>query len=105
MRRALTHAMIWLVLAACLVCTVLQMFDRWDHELQTGQDTESAVFVFALCIGAMFVVLPTVVRVYRPSRSRRAKRLHGRFGGPLETLVHAVAAVTLSPSPPVNLRI
>ena len=41
-----------LVLAICLVCPLVEMFDRWDHTIQTGQDTEYAFVVLALCVGA-----------------------------------------------------
>src|SRR5260370_41702331 len=37
-RMARVAAMI--VLLICVVCPVTEMFDNWDHTLQTGQDTE-----------------------------------------------------------------
>jgi hypothetical protein len=30
------------------------MFDNWDHTVQTGQDTEYALVVLALCVGAAY---------------------------------------------------
>jgi hypothetical protein len=43
------------------------MFDHWDHTLQTGNDTEYALVVLALCVGAAywfarFVLKPAAVR-------------------------------------------
>ena len=70
MRRAFTYAMIWLVLAACFICQVLQWFDHWDHELKTGQDTETTFVVLALCIGAMIAFAQAVVCVYKALRLR-----------------------------------
>jgi hypothetical protein len=83
----------------------MQMFDTWDHELQTGQDTESTVFVFALCVGATFVVLKAAVKLLQPSRSRRTESADNGFSNLLEASVYIPAAATLFPSPPVNLRI
>ena len=64
--------MIWLVLAACFICPVMQMFDHWDHELKTGQDTETTVVVLALCIGATIAFAQAVVYVYKALRVRAA---------------------------------
>lgn len=43
-----------LALLACLVCPLLEMFDTWDHTLQTGNDTEYTVVVLALCVGVAY---------------------------------------------------
>jgi hypothetical protein len=40
------------ILAVCLLCQVAEIFDRWDHTLQTGDDTEYTFVVLALCAGA-----------------------------------------------------
>ena len=39
------------VLAVCFVCHAAEMFDQWDHTLQTGDDTEYTFVLLALCIG------------------------------------------------------
>jgi hypothetical protein len=40
-----------LALMICLVCPVVEMFDTWDHTIQSGNDTEYALVVLALCVG------------------------------------------------------
>jgi hypothetical protein len=40
------------LLAICLVCPLVEMFDHWDHTIQTGNDSEYALVVLALCVGA-----------------------------------------------------
>jgi hypothetical protein len=40
-----------LVLLVCLVCPLVEMFDYWDHTIQTGNDTEYVLLVVALCVG------------------------------------------------------
>jgi hypothetical protein len=37
------------------------MFDHWDHELQTGQDTEYTLMVVALCAGAVCALAKLIV--------------------------------------------
>ena len=51
MRFRVSQITIALVLLACLVCPLVEMFDSWDHTLQTGNDTEYALVVLALCVG------------------------------------------------------
>ena len=51
MRFRVSQITIVLVLLACLVCPLVEMFDSWDHTLQTGNDTEYALVVLALCVG------------------------------------------------------
>jgi hypothetical protein len=40
-----------LVLFICFVCPFVEMFDQWDHTIQTGNDIEYALVVLALCVG------------------------------------------------------
>jgi hypothetical protein len=43
-------------LAICLVCPLVDLFDQWDHAMQTGQDSEYPLVILALCVGAAFVL-------------------------------------------------
>src|ERR1700688_1136670 len=95
--------MIWLVLATFLVCPVMQMFDHWDHELQTGQDTESAFMVLALCIGATFVLTQAVLYMSKGLPARAIKTPRGLFRSPLEVFSGVGATVFLSASPPPSI--
>jgi len=42
------------VLAICFVCPLVEMFDHWDHTIKTGNDSEYALVVLALCLGAAY---------------------------------------------------
>jgi hypothetical protein len=42
------------ILVTCLVCPIVEMFDHWDHTMQTGNDTEYALVVLALCVGVAY---------------------------------------------------
>src|SRR5258708_37340837 len=54
MRSWVSRTMITLVLITCLVCPVVEVFDNWDRTIQTGNDTEYALVVLALCVGVAF---------------------------------------------------
>ena len=41
-------------LVICLVCPILEIFDDWDHTMQTGNDSEYALVVLALCVGVAY---------------------------------------------------
>ena len=46
--------MVTVVLLTCLICPLVEMFDNWDHTIQTGNDTEYALVVLALCVGVAY---------------------------------------------------
>src|SRR5712664_237865 len=54
MQRNTTRVIVAIVLLTCLVCPLLELFDRWDHTIQTGNDTEYTLVALALCIGAAY---------------------------------------------------
>lgn len=49
----------------CIVCPVIELFDYWDHTLQTGNDTEYTFVVLALCVGFAFSMPGVYVRAAR----------------------------------------
>jgi hypothetical protein len=51
-----------LTLLTCLVCPLVEMFDRWDDTLRTGNDVEYALVVLALCIGVAYLFARLVFR-------------------------------------------
>src|SRR6266851_2977359 len=50
------------ILVTCFVCPLVDMFDNWDHAMQTGNDTEYALVVLGLCIGVAFSFTRVVLR-------------------------------------------
>ena len=42
------------ILVTCLGCPLVELFDNWDHTIQTGNDTEYALVVLALCVGVAY---------------------------------------------------
>src|SRR3981189_2075437 len=41
-------------LLTCLICPLVETFDNWDHTIQTGNDTEYALVILALCVGVAY---------------------------------------------------
>jgi len=46
-----------LALITCVVCPVMERFDNWDHTDQTGNDSEYAFVILALCVGAAYSIV------------------------------------------------
>jgi hypothetical protein len=63
MRSRLSQITASLALLICLVCPLLEMFDYWDQTIQTGNDTEYALVVLALCVGAAYSFARFIFRV------------------------------------------
>jgi hypothetical protein len=63
MRSRLSQIAAALALLICLVCPVLEMFDHWDQTVQTGNDTEYALVVLALCVGAAYSFARFIFRI------------------------------------------
>jgi hypothetical protein len=66
MRSRVSRIAVTLALLTCLICPLVELFDNWDHTIQTGNDTEYALVVLALCVGvaysfARFIVKPALV--------------------------------------------
>src|SRR5438477_9781175 len=49
-----SRIMVTVVLLTCLICPLVEMFDNWDHTIQTGNDTEYGLVVLALCVGVAY---------------------------------------------------
>lgn len=54
MRSRASRVIATVLLLTCLVCPLVELFDTWDHTIQTGNDTEYAFVVLALCIGVAY---------------------------------------------------
>ncbi|MGH9689857.1 MAG: hypothetical protein ACRD4C_01915 [Candidatus Acidiferrales bacterium] len=54
MRFRASHLIATLALTICLVCPLLEVFDSWDHTLQTGIDNEYTLVILALTVGVAY---------------------------------------------------
>jgi hypothetical protein len=53
-RRRLVQIGAVLILAVCVTGHVSEIFDHWDHTLQTGNDIDYSTVIVALIAGAVF---------------------------------------------------
>jgi hypothetical protein len=95
-----------LVLAICFVCPVVEMFDQWDHTVETGNDTEYALVVVALCVGTAYALARAFLMIAGRLLSKNTYGSENAalcFSGCLLTSVERTA---ISTSPPITtLRI
>src|SRR5216684_4097649 len=106
MRSRLQVRLAALVLAICLVCPLIELFDQWDHTVQTGNDTEYIFVALALCVGASFILAHTVFRMSRTSESKVAAVADAFLPGFCRGLFNLIANTLISASPPITaLRI
>lgn len=54
MRRYILQFGAFLLLTVCLCAQVAEIFDFWDHTLQTGNDIEYSLVIVALVAGSGF---------------------------------------------------
>jgi hypothetical protein len=88
-----------LIMVVCLGSCVSEIFDHWDHTMQTGHDTESTLVMLASLAGAVLVMARAVASAApRISSLYRLPCVHSEAGG----IPHAI---TSGPSPPLSLRI
>jgi len=94
-----------IALAVCLVCPLVDLFDQWDHALQTGQDTEYQLFVLALCVGLALALRGLIVRLSSSvALLRVGYALQSALSSSPILLIPAPFA-SASGGPPLSLRI
>src|SRR5712675_3659165 len=99
---ARTVAMV--LLAVCLFCPLVEMFDHWDHTIQTGNDSEYTLVVLALCVGAAYsfarfiVTCPVARCLARPLCSSSAQIFFLSAELSFSSLLNAITP------PPLELR-
>ena len=106
MRSRISFFVALLLLATCLLCQIAEIFDQWDHTLQTGDDTEYTFVVLALCAGAAYA-LRWFVPAVAASVAERLDISFPRFRPMFSAFARPAPVVPISASPPfvVALRI
>jgi hypothetical protein len=105
MRSRTSRIIAIVILVTCFVCPLVDMFDNWDHAMQTGNDTEYGLVVFGLCVGAVYALARFVVRLGPVLSSITVGPNSPGIQGSLLFLIHPIALDSASGSPPLNLRI
>jgi hypothetical protein len=99
MRSRTSFVIATLVLAICFVCHVTEIFDQWDHTLQTGVDTEYTFVLLALCVGIACSLKWFIPRITLPNSQSEA--ISYPYPHPLfSTLTNWFSVVPIPASPP-----
>ena len=61
MRASRSRVVVTVVLTLCLVCPILEVFDTWDPPTQSGNDTEYGLVIAALCVGAAYLFVRSIL--------------------------------------------
>jgi hypothetical protein len=65
MRKTLLHSAVLILLAGVLGGHFTELFDHWDHTLQTGRESDYSVVVIAACLGVAFAIGKMLVSASR----------------------------------------
>jgi len=105
MPRSKARAIVAIALLICFVCPVIELFDYWDHTVQTGNDTEYALVVSALCIGIVFTLARLAVAILSNFAVFNTSSTLPSIRNARLSLIASATFVGASTSPPLNLRI
>jgi hypothetical protein len=92
------------VLAICLLCPLVDMFDYWDHAPQTGNDTEYTIVIVGLCVGALYTFARVILKIGESARSKETAVIDGCPALSRTSLNFIVNTISASP-PLAALRI
>jgi len=59
-------------LMICFVCPILELIDTWDPPIQSGNDTEYALVIAAICVGMGYFFVRSILVLCRPIGARAA---------------------------------
>lgn len=88
-----------LIMVVCLGSCVSEIFDHWDHTMQTGHDMESTLVMLASLAGAVLVM----ARVVASTAPRACPACIPPFSRSEAGGIPQV--ITSGPSPPLSLRV
>jgi hypothetical protein len=100
MKSSAKPVIVTFVLAICLLCPLVDMFDYWDHAPQTGNDTEYTIVIVGMCVGALYTFARVILKISESARSKETAVIHDC--PPLSrTSVDFIVNTLISASPPL----
>jgi len=99
----LRGAIRWVVVLAVVAMLgghITELFDRWDHTLQTGKDADYAVVMVAACVGVVLAIAKRLSAFFRGLRIESESPVERSFSPLAVTLTDAEV---IGPSPPLLL--
>jgi len=103
MRTRVSYGVAVIALVICFVCPVVEMFDHWDHTLQTGNDTEYTLVLLALCVGMVSALARLIVILSCNSSPTIVTSIACNLNGSLLFMTRPIA-LAASESPPLLSR-
>jgi hypothetical protein len=94
-----------IALTICLVCPLVDLFDQWDHALQTGNDSEYPLVILALCVGIAFALGQLIVTLSQNLLTSSIRYALQSILTSLALLIRPTALAMPSLSPLLSLRI
>jgi hypothetical protein len=95
-----------IALAICVLCPLVDLFDQWDHALQTGSDSEYPLVILALCVGLVLALGRLIPKL--SMNLQASSILRYTIQPALNSLPFSMPSTALaltSASPPLSLRI
>ncbi len=105
MRTRVSYGVAVIALVICFVCPVVEMFDQWDHTLQTGNETEYTLVFLALCVGMVCALARLIVILSPNSSPAIVTPIACNLNGSMLFTIRPIALDSASGSPPLNIRI
>lgn len=103
MQVLLRRCVILLVLGAMLGGHVTELFDHWDHTLQTGKDIDYSLVVVAACLGVAFVAIRELALVLRRLLAANTQPISEPL---LATDLRSIPEISVcGPSPPIPIPV
>ena len=94
------------VLLTCFICPLAETFDSWDDTVQSGNDTEYALVILALCVGVSYTFARAVLRIIGSARLKTAVATDQCTTTFFRGFLDVIAEASISASPPItSLRI
>jgi hypothetical protein len=103
-----SRASFLIALCALLICLsgqVAEVFDQWDHTVQTGSDTEYTFVVVALCVGVSYSLRWFSPEISAPGVAASASAFFAVDSFLNRATHRALSTLTTASPPSIALRI
>jgi hypothetical protein len=94
-----------IALAICVLCPLVDMFDQWDHALQTGSDSEYPLVILALCVGLVLALGRLIPALAMDLQASSIRYVLQSVMASSSFSISSTAFSFASASPPLSLRI
>ena len=94
-----------IALAICVLGPLVDMFDEWDHALETGSDSEYPLVILALCVGLVLALGQLIPALSMDLQASSIRYVLQSVVASSPFSIPSTAFPFASASPPLSLRI